>query len=119
MKRIVYFNRGKIRSSVVYEIFDGYMCVFSGVSDKGMSTINAAERIIKAIAEAEGVPLKFYDLQTNQGYSYYEPGEYSFDLLVITDQNNPEVKAWIPEPLPPKVLAVFGEYIGSNPRPHI
>lgn len=117
MRRIAYFKSGKNQSFVDYEIFDGYKCVFSGVSGNGKSTINAAEGIIKAIAETEKVPLKFYDLQTHKGYDYFKPGEYSFDLLIITNQNDPEVVRWVPERLFREALEVFKEHIGSNPRP--
>lgn len=116
MKRIAYPNFGKGRSYVDYQIFDGQRCIFSGVTDGGTSTINAAERIIKAIAEAEKVPLEFYDLQTQKGYSYYRPGEYSLDLLILKDGRLDSVIAWRPENLPPEVLKAFKNHIGRNPR---
>jgi hypothetical protein len=116
VKRIAYPNFGRGESFVDYEIFDGCICVFSGVTNGATSTVSVAERIVKIIANAEAKPLKFYDLQTQKGHDHYKPGECSFHLLVITNQANPEVIRWIPERLPPKVFEAFRDHIGPNPR---
>ncbi|MDO8482348.1 MAG: hypothetical protein Q7S86_00835 [bacterium] len=117
MKTVSYPNFGKGEGRVDYKLFEGFRCVFSGVTSDGTSTINAAERIVKAIAEVEKATLMFYDLQTQKGYDFYRPGEYSFSRLIVDGaQTNPENITWRPEKLPENVLKVFGDYIGPNPH---
>lgn len=116
MKRADYKNFNGTPNSVDYIIIDDGICVFSGLSSKGTSTVNAAERIVKAINEIEKKPLVFYDLQTQKGYDYYSPGEYSFSLLNIEDQDNPKVLSWRRRPINRQILEEFKEHIGPNPR---
>ena len=113
MKRLGYLNLGRGESFVEYIIFKEIFCVFTGVTNNGTSTVNGAERIIKVITETEGRQFSFYDLQTQKGYSYYKPGEYSFDHLIVKDG---EVARWMPDVPPAEVLNAFKDHIGPNPR---
>ena len=66
-------------TKVVYIIVDG-CCYFSGI-ETGTSTINAAENVIQAIAEQEGVSvdsLRYFDIQTRLGG--YEREEGCFEI---------------------------------------
>jgi len=116
MKQATYKNFNNTPNSVDYTIFEDYICVFSGTKNDGTSTVNAAERIVEAINGIEKKPLAFYDLQTQKGYDYYSPGEYSFNLLSIKDEDNPEVLSWRPHQINPQILEVFKDHIGPNPR---
>ena len=100
---------------VVYLINNSH-CVFSGISGReALSTINAAEAIIKAIAAQEGVDLgtlTFFDLQTRAGYPTKLSGEYDLDQLeVAIDGANVEVRNWRPTSLPTTVKKLFTKYI--------
>jgi len=126
VKRIAYsnfgrgFGRSRGNSFVDYEIFDGNTCVFSGITRDGTSTVNAVESIIGAILKKEVRILEFYDLQTQKGYDYFEPGEYEFNRLVTRgDPSEPEVVEWVEEDLPQKVREAFKDNIGPNPRARV
>jgi len=71
---------------VVYTIV-GNRCYFSGIEcELRTSTINAAESIMQAISEQEGVPvnrLRWFDLQTHRGYGGKRPGEFKINELAI------------------------------------
>ena len=116
MRQATYKNLNNTPNSVDYIIFYNCVCVFSGTKNDGTSTVNAAERVVKAISDIEKKPLKFYDLQTQKGYGYYSPGEYSFSLLNIKDQDNPKVLSWRPQQISLQILEAFKEHIGPNPR---
>ncbi len=90
------FGGGNKYAEVAYEIF-GDRCVFCGITPphKRTSTINAAESILQAIADQEGVPvtnLRFFDLQTQMGYNM-APGLFEFDELVFTVNQPPDFDA--------------------------
>jgi hypothetical protein len=108
---------------VDYEIFrtrDGRRCIFTAVNGRGVSTVGAAEYIVRAISEIEGWPLEFYDLQTKKGYSYFDRGEYLLRRLVIEGgQNNPHVAEWVPVKPSQDILDIFAEHIGPDPRPFV
>lgn len=116
LKEIQYKNIGGPETGyakVVYTIFLGNQCVFSGVrlGDFWTSTVNAAEIIIAAIAEQEGYEvdeLQFYDLQTKSGYEQKNPGQYEFDKLWI---ENGHVRGWQSAECPEHVLEAFRRYI--------
>lgn len=99
---------------VNYVVNDG-VCVFSGITPSGeaMSTINAAEDIIKAIASREGIkPMEttFFDLVTSRSYSHLEGDAHEFKRLDATyDENGePQVTAWEDAVCPPETLRLFG-----------
>lgn len=98
---------------VNYVVNDG-VCIFSGItpSDEAMSTINAAESIIKAIASKEGiepVDTAFFDLVTGRSYSHLEGDAHEFKRLQMTyDENGPHVTAWEDVVCPPETLRLFG-----------
>jgi len=116
LKEIKYKNLGGPETGyakVVYTIFLGNQCVFSGVrlGDFWTSTINAAEIIITAIAQQEGCEvdeLHFYYLQTKSGYDAKKPGQYEFDKLRIKDGH---VEGWQSTECPEHVLEVFRHHI--------
>lgn len=93
LKELEYPNFWVGTSRLVYAVFDGARCVFSGLTRGGTSTstINAAERIIELIAQREEInPYghRWFDLQTNKGYGGGHDcphlGEFEFDELVFT-----------------------------------
>lgn len=128
-------------NKVVYVIMEN-CCYFSGIErEKRTSTINAAESIIKSIAQQEGVsPMSFryFDLQTHRGYDKL-PGEYQLDelilekdprgerkggteeieiegekvLLITGDSYGFTIGSWRPTECPPDILEIFKEYIGE------
>lgn len=116
LKEIQYKNLGGPEfgyAKVVYTIFLGNQCVFSGITPGPgrTSTINAAETIIAAIAQQEGCEVdefRFYDLQTKSGYEQKKPGEYEFDALRIEDGH---VEGWQSTECPEHVLEAFRQYI--------
>jgi len=120
LKRIRYKNSGGPSfgyAQVVYVIINGNQCIFSGITPgpARTSTINAAEDIIMAIAEAEGVEaenLQFFDLQTGTGYEK-KPKEYEFDkLLVVYDEKGkPFVRGWADSECPRSILEAFSKFI--------
>lgn len=117
LKRILYSNQGIKKSSADYAVFDYGDCVFSGVTKDGKSTINAAEDIIRIISRAEGIPLTFFDLQTRLGYGHYKEGEYFLNLLIVINQQDPQVVEWRRVQFPrPDVFRVFQNHIGLNLR---
>jgi hypothetical protein len=124
---------------VVYAII-GNVCYFSG-TERGTSTINAAESIIKEICTQENVPIKnlrFVDIQTHLGYrkpsGVYMVNELTIKLrpgtkrkggieqieiggekglLITGDQEGFEVTSWAKTPFPVDVLELFRPYIGE------
>jgi len=124
---------------VVYAIIDG-CCYFSGIErERRTSTINAAESIIKAISEQEGVAierLRWFDLQTHLGYRKGH-GEYELDeVLIGFNPDGPEEASateievegesavifseavedftvtWQRTDCPPEVLVLFKDHVG-------
>jgi len=109
---------------VAYAIIGG-CCYFSGLTASGQatSTINAAESIVQAIADQEGVPiekLRFFDLQTHRGYDKPE-GEFAFDELVFDDeslgQGKVSVSGWAERECPNGVIELFSDCIGKPDQP--
>ena len=89
MKTITYASFNGRPTPVAYYIFEGDRCVFTGITDKGTSTINAVERIVEAIAVVEGRGIReltFFDLQTRKGYSHYRSGEFAFSQLILSEK---------------------------------
>ncbi len=88
-------------------------CIFTGLTSSRVSptTINAAEYVIRAIAETEGLDprlITFYDLLTRRGYPD-QPKPYEFVRLMIGYQNNQiHVVAWTPVECTPDILKLFG-----------
>jgi len=104
---------------VEYIIYDDHI-VFSGLHNgkdgPRLSTINGAERIVTAIAKAEGIDPKkytFYDLQTFKSYGDYRQGDYNFNRLTIDWQggNRPYVLSWTEGHCLPEILEDFGHLI--------
>lgn len=97
---------------VYYVIIDRDV-YFSGVTpaNKVTSTINAAESIIKILAEEAGCParfLTFYDIQTWRGYpGLYQGGSFEISRLVVEYEEGPHVQNWIP-------CAMSEDRIGHN-----
>ena len=90
-------SRGPIR--FVY-LVAGNNVYYSGV-DLGTSTINAAERIITAISDAEGINWEdytFHDIQTRRTYDTgheFDPNYYCVDRLTIDNlDGRPYVSGW-------------------------
>jgi len=95
---------------VLYVIIDD-RCTFTGITQT-TSTINVAERIVEAIARAEGVTievLKFFDLQTHLGYGK-RPGEFEYDRLSF-DQGLYD-PSWQPAECPSEIRQLFANQIG-------
>jgi len=89
------------QGSIVYTI-DGKNVYFSGITlpHVATSTINAAERIIALICEAERTEpsrVIFFDIQTNRGYSAKEPSSFAIDRLrLVYSDGSYSVAQWIP-----------------------
>lgn len=101
------------RGGVVRYLLAGSQCVFSGVTDAAqfMTTINAAEHIIRAIAEAEKLDprqVTFYDLMTRKGYSHLSHGGHEFVRLKVDYRTGePKVTHWEKCTCPNDVLRAF------------
>lgn len=103
---------------VVYLIV-GDCCYFSGIQRTMASTINAAEEVILAITEQEHVPirsLRYFDLQTHEGYGSKLPGAYEINELkvLLDDRLEPHVVSWMIADLPPEIFEAFREHIGFD-----
>lgn len=123
LKRLAYTNlHNGGKNFVDYVIINGSQCIFSGASDSGTSTINAAESIVALICrEEKRNDLTFFDLQTYLGYSHYQKGEYDFNQLTVPIPFNMAKRwdykmDWRPLPCPQEVLDIFRESIGGEPR---
>jgi hypothetical protein len=110
----------KNSNKVAYAIV-GKNCYFTGTEKENrMSTINAAEYIIKAITEQEKISVKdyrFFDLQTHRGYSKAQ-GVFELDELILDfskkstcDSSNFVVSMWMPAKCSDEVRKIFQEYI--------
>lgn len=98
----------------VMYVIENKKCVYCGVTPSATSTINAAERIIVAIAKQEGVSpqsLSFFDLQARSGYSHIKQNEFYFDEVRFSGNDNPENISWHPAPCPTEILKLFRQYI--------
>ncbi len=88
-------------------------CIFTGLTSSRVSptTINAAEYVVRAIAEAEKLDprhITFYDLCTRRGYPD-QPKPYEFMRLMIRFENNRfHVTTWTPTECTPDILKLFG-----------
>lgn len=96
-------------------------CVFSGISspETAPTTVNVAESVILAIAEAEKInpsQTTFYDLHTHLSFPHLKPGETEFKKLSIamTPQGKPRVYSWVHWECPPEVLEIFGPLLTSH-----
>ena len=104
---------------VVYVVIGG-KCIFTGTTNRYVtSTINAAEDVISAIAEKEGLELSeivFYDLQTYRTYRK-RPGQFQFDRVEFDiKKGEPVNPRWIPEECPDEIIELFRRFIGE-PEP--
>lgn len=115
MKKIAYEGNNGHDGEVVYQLF-GDNCVFSGISGHlATSTINAVEAIIEAIAREEKIHpgcLKFFDLQTYNGYTK-KPGELEYDHVKFSTKKGGKVvdPGWNKSELPEAVKNAFRDYI--------
>lgn len=78
-------NQRNKHNPVTYVRFEDQI-IFMGMARNCTSTIDAAEQIINAITQREGVDpgtLTFYDLQTRQGYSHLKPGQFILNQLTL------------------------------------
>lgn len=94
---------GPMRSeSEIAYVMDGKKVFFSCLtpSRTAPSSINAAERIVLAIAGAERVDWQlftFFDVQTHRGFPSRRVGTYSVDRLRIKSINGqPQIQHWVP-----------------------
>jgi hypothetical protein len=84
LKSITYKGFRGADGEVLYVIADG-RCTYCGITPGSTSTINAAERVISAIVNAEGLfpsDVEFYDIQTRAQYEYKKPGSYDFTRVI-------------------------------------
>lgn len=125
--------------TVMYHVFAKNLVVFCAIDHaRHGSSINNAEAIAQTIAQAEGrciEDLRFFDLQTKDGYSRYREYQdmpedlvcetYQFDeVLVVRNRftNRYEAVAWQPTVCPREVHTLFWHQIGrtkkqaQNPR---
>ena len=76
---------------VVYAII-GLECYFSGIErQKRTSTVNAAESIISAISQQQGIPivsLRWFDIKTNRGYGGISKGQCEVRELILGPTRN-------------------------------
>lgn len=102
---------------------DGCICVFCGIENDlvATSTINAAEEIIRTIANEENKRIgyfRYFDLQTYSGGYSHLPGKYQLDELEIRSRNGDrdvEAVAWNPvKRFPLEILEQFRKYIGQE-----
>ncbi len=67
-------------------LIDGQNIYFSSVRRNATSTVNAAEVIVRVLAELAGQSwrtLIFYDIQTHNGYDGWRRGSYEVNRLII------------------------------------
>ena len=96
---------------VAYVII-GREVFFSGLT-RTTTTINAAEEIIRAICEAEGIrwqDFTFVDIQTHCGYPK-TPGDFEADVLELRSGEELTVEGWRPANLPKEVRQLFDDLI--------
>ena len=98
----------------------GNSVVFSGLHNgkegARTSTINAAESVVMAIAEAEGIDPRhytFFDLQTFTSYARYQRGDFTYNQLTIDwrESGQPGQVYWKEGHGVPEVLEDFGHLI--------
>ena len=105
--------QGCVKGGVVKYMVQHKNCIFSGVtsSREFTSTVNAAEYVIQAIAEAEGLDpreIRFFDLCTRLGYPSQEASHEFMQLTVQYEGAQPHVIGWEPTPCSPQTLQLFG-----------
>lgn len=104
------------RSVHVMYVIDSGECVFSAVT-KNPSSINVAEDIIQAICMKEHcdpTSLRFFDLQTHQGYSSKSPGEFEFDQLSVECHGDKvSIQGWTQLPCPATIQNIFSRCISG------
>ena len=130
IKTAVYRNFGSGTSRVAY-VIDGDKVYFCGLNPRGSSTINAASRVIEAIAAKERLPwpgLEFYDIQTRRGYQGKPPGWFEIDRIHFRPSHDddlgidrPVVECWEPvgghphfrklRGVPEHIMAMFRRFI--------
>lgn len=102
------------RGFVHYLLVNSRTCVFSGITScrEVPSTVNAADCIVQAISDAEGLApneVEFYDLLTATGYPMLRNSQYEFQkLAVLWNTGGPTVTSWTGAPCPPDILRSFG-----------
>lgn len=119
---------------VVYEIRDKKV-IFSAICAGTTSSVNAAEAIIIAVCEAEGIDWRdpafceryeFYDLSTPVGYPsrkspsvqalMAELGEVQIDKLGVEQRDSfPHVTSWTPVSLPDNLFDSKPRQLKSSP----
>ncbi len=90
-----------------------------GMAKGCTSTINSAEEIVNEIARREKVDpstVTFYDLQTRQGYTHLQPGQFIIDELVCRINNGVVVgiDEWREGHCTPEALKHFRGYISDD-----
>ncbi|KKU48364.1 MAG: hypothetical protein UX68_C0015G0005 [Parcubacteria group bacterium GW2011_GWA2_46_9] len=115
MLKQVQYGTGSRKGTVVYTI-NGSRCIFSGISGQAaLSTINAAEAIVRAIVAQEKVEplaLMFFDLQTRSGYASKGPGQFDFNRLdVHVVGHDITVVGWITDECSDDDRELFRQYI--------
>ena len=97
-------------------LLQGNTCTYSGMTPAAefMSTVNAAEHVVEAIAEAEGIDpcnVTFYDLQTH-AYPHRNEGQYEMMRLTVEyDGQQPRnISDWSPATCSRQTLTLFGIY---------
>ncbi len=124
VKIIEYDGFSRTIAKVAYVILNGNRCIFSGIvpTPNVCGTVNAAESVIKAITQAEGVVqqnLRWFDLQTYSGFFWRSVGEYEFDELIFehSADGQAHVVLWKQTECPKEVVDLFTEYIGTSKNP--
>ncbi|MFA5107798.1 MAG: hypothetical protein WC497_05765 [Patescibacteria group bacterium] len=119
LKTLEYRINSRCVSTIVYAMFPGWCCVFSGTmpaAHGGPNTICCAEEVIAAIAEAEALDLRgfriFYSLQTSIEYGMGIPnGKFAFQRVLL--DANGRASHWETVPCPPHIIAAFSAQIGE------
>lgn len=115
LKEITYVGNGPEFNGKVIYLLDAYTIYFCGITPHSTSTINAAERVIQAIANDLGInylDYEFIDIQTWHQYGSKKRGEFDADQLKFVSMNSrPYVHDWVPFSLPEAILNVFKQFI--------
>lgn len=139
LKEVEYYGFHGSKGKVAYEI-RGKKIIFTALcsSREATSTVQAAEKVVTAICEAEGIDWKdpefnnkyeFYDLSTPIGYpgrtegqlkairEIAEMGDVQIDKLeIIRDKNYIFVHNWIPINLQEAQKTLLNPSLEPNPN---
>lgn len=88
-----YLLNGSEDGVVVYKSYDqGKLVVYSALNRKGLSSINASDRIAKSLLEEDPAinvfTYRFYDIQTNRGYRHIPKGKYHITLIKFRENKS-------------------------------